>query len=37
LNEIVHIADILSSIVGETGTELAIDRPIDGIDQMPPF
>lgn len=36
-NEIVHVTDLFSTIVGVTNSKLPEDRPIDGVDQMPLF
>ncbi|PVH83155.1 alkaline phosphatase-like protein [Cadophora sp. DSE1049] len=36
-NEIVHVTDVFSTILGITGTPIPEDRPIDGVNQLPFF
>lgn len=36
-NDIVHVTDVFSTLAGVAGARLPVDRPIDGMDQMPFF
>ena len=34
-NEIVHVTDVFATLAKVVGAELPVDRPIDGVDQLP--